>query len=360
MARKQWLILIIVLSLFAVSGSAGKAAGGQNSDFRMGLETHFLAENGPLLSIASSASVLSTRPTRVRFEGAISQITIPPEGMPEIWIVAGTVVTINADTVIAPPGYRTIVGDWVQVKAIRNGDGSFVAEHVHVRIGATGAVPIEFRGLIESIEAIGDNADRLVVAGIRVIRGPDTQVEGELRVGLVAQVRGDQQANGEVLARWITTSSPETIPTTVEFEGEIREMQNDWWLIALDGERLDDERVVKVWITDAQIEGTPRVGLMAEVRGRQREDGSVSASVIRIEGFNPSQEVHFHGRVASISQDVWVIGADANERTVYLTGDTFVDEGRAPALVGNLAFVAAVQRSDGSFLALRIRLERPG
>ena len=354
MVRKQWLILFIVLFLFAASGSAGTAAGGQNSDFRTGLETHFPPENGFLLSVASGASVLSSRPIKVRFEGAVSQITIPPEGMPEIWIVAGIEVTINGNTVIVPPGYRTVVGDWVQVKAIRNTDGSFLAEQVHVRIGATGAAPIEFRGLIESIEAIGDNSDRLVISGITVIRNPDTQVEGELRVGLVAQVRGDQQANGEVLARRIVTSPPDAVPTNVEFEGEIRELQSEWWLIA-----LDVQRVVKVWITEAQIEGTPRVGLMVEVRGQQREDGSVSASLIRIEGFNPSQEVDFQGSVIFISQDVWVIRVEANERTVHLTPDTHVDESHAPALVGNLAFVVAVQRSDSSWLALRIRLERP-
>ena len=109
----------------------------------------------------------------------------------------------------------------------------------------------------------------------------------------------------------------------------------------------------------AEIPRQGHVGLKAEVRGRQRGDGSVAATFILVEDINPQQEVRLSGQVVSMTQEVWVIAVGANAQTVYLDANTFIDESRAPALPGNLVSLLALQRSDDSLLALRIRLERP-
>jgi len=295
------------------------------------------------------------RPMKVRFEGEISSITTVPETGDEVWMVAGVEVIITEDTIVAPQGYQAAVGDWAKVKAVRGIDGTIVAEYVDIRISAIEASNFEFRGPIESIEETSLASEiELVVGGTRVLADDNTEIIGDLVVGYVAEVAGELRADGVVLAHRIATLSPEDAETSVEFKGEIKGINADWWLVEW------EDATVTVWKTEAQIEGTPFVTLLAAVRGFRRGDGSVNATMIRVEEPNPIDEVHFSGTVVSLSQDVWVVRTEAGDKTVHIDFYTFIDESRAPALEDNIAHVTAKQQPDQSFLAFRIRLERPG
>lgn len=290
----------------------------------------------------------NVRPTRIRFEGTVTQITPSEEGAH--WIVSGVEITVTPVTLITPQGYQVGVGDWVRVKGVRVGEGPILAEEIHAQVGAIEAALIEFRGVIESTESQSDGATKLVVSGRVVISSRSTEVEGDLVVGYLAEVRGEAQADGVVFARRIVSSPPATVQQTVEFEGRIEQMQIDWWLIG----------GIKVWIAGAEIPRQGMVGLSAEVKGRQRADGSVDAAVIQVEELNPSQEVRLTGQVVKIAQDSWIVSVGGVERVIYTGLNTYIDESRAPAISGIAADVLAVQRADDTLLAIRIKLSRPG
>lgn len=341
MVRTFMLISLLLLLLFPY-GSAVQAAGLSEA----GLTNVSAPIESP--SAVSRTHLQNARPTRIRFEGTVSAITATEDGAR--WLVAGVEVHITASTLIAPQGYQVAVGDWVQVKGVRAGEGPIVAEQINAQVGAIEATLVEFRGVIEDAEAQQDGTTKLIISGRTVIRSGSTVVEGELLVGYLAEVRGEAQADGVVFARRILSSPPATVQQTVEFEGTIEQMQLDWWLVG----------GVKVWIAGAEIPRQGIVGWDAEVKGRQRSDGSVDASLILVEELSSSQTERLTGQVVQVGQDSWIVSVGGTNRTIYTGLNTFIDESRAPAIAGNLAEATVVLRPDETWLAIRIKLSRPG
>jgi len=86
----------------------------------------------------------------------------------------------------------------------------------------------------------------------------------------------------------------------------------------------------------------------------------VDASLVLVEELNPSQTERLTGQVVQIAEDSWIVSAGGKNRTIYIGLNTFIDEGRAPAVVGNWAEAVVVLRPDETWLAIRIKLSRPG
>jgi len=335
------LISLLLICLFLLPGPTGEAAGGERPNIRPVAQSE--APTPP-----HTQRLLEVRPVRVRFEGYITQIMPQEEGA--MWEVAGVQVMVNDTTVIAPEGYAPTVGDWGRITALHRENLPLLAESVAIRLAPIGATAVEFRGVIESMQAQADDIIQLVVSGTTVLKTRNTSVEGELRVGHVAQVIGALQADGVVIASRIAALAPDTAAQLVEFEGTIEEIHETWWLV----------EGVKVWIAGAQIPRQGHVGLTAEVTGIYRNDGSVDASFILVEDVNPTQEVRLSGQVIAIASETWQIQTPAGAQAIYVGANTFVDESRAPAIIGAHADVLAIQRADQSLLALRIRLSRTG
>jgi hypothetical protein len=336
------LLISLALLLLLPFGSAVQATG--LTDAGPTSVHSALASPAPL----SRMYLQNVRPIRVRFEGTVTQIS--PSETSAQWIVSGVEITVISATLVTPQDYQVTVGDWVQVKGVRVGEGPILAEEIHAQVGAIEAALVEFRGVIESIEPQPGDVTMLIVSGRAVIRGRSTEVEGDLVLGYLAEVRGEAQTDGVVFARRIVSSPPETVQRIVEFEGLIEQIQIDWWTIG----------GIRVWIAGAEIPRQGMVGLSAEVKGRQRNDGSVDAAMILVDELNPFQEVRLTGQVMRITQDSWSISVGETERIIYTSLNTFIDEGRAPAITGNLAEVLAMQRLDGTLLAIRIKLNRSG
>lgn len=329
--------------------------GGCTVTFRVG---DWIAEQSAVLPdqrsqrISLNAAEPAARPIPVRFEGLIEDM-VTLSGQEAVWTVDGQSLVVNAETVIEPVGYPVAEGDWVKVNATGTPE-QLIADHINVRIGAIEAPPFEFVGAIETIQDEG-GALTLIVAGTRVLTDEQTEVIGELAVGHVAQVVGDQQPDRSVLARQINTESPQDALAAVQFEDEITEIQDDYWFF---GDPNRPENWVKVWIVDAEIPVQGHVGLSAEVSGTRLADGSVKATRIQVQTLNPFDEIRFSGIVTDLGRDAWVVDRPAGAQIVYLDAHTFVDESRAPAILGSLAHVMAVQRQDGTLLAIRIAMAR--
>ncbi len=220
-------------------------------------------------------------------------------------------------------------------------EGNLHAESISLQPpGPPLGYPVEFRGLIQEMDArywVVD--DRLVFIT------KSTSIQGQPEIGALAEVKGTCLFSEVVLARSIKVAVPGA-HAEVEFEGVIESMSEDTWIVS----------GVTVTISPVTvIEGTPALGLTAEVQGVLEPDGSVLAQQIAIKDAIPWPEVDIEGLVESIEATHWVVAG----MTVLVDAETFIDDSRAPAEVGMWAQVRALRRQDGSLLALRIRLSRP-
>jgi hypothetical protein len=296
---------------------------------------------------------------KVRFEGRITDL--PDEGLIGEWEVETTnstsrAVTFSVDenTRITPSGVRPEVGDWAKVTAVRREDGTLLALKVHIRKDNPPR-PVEFRGIIERIE--GDPPTMIVVSVltatdaqsslVEVLIDEDTRIEGELRVDAHVKVQGLLLDNRSVLAKLIVVKYPE-----VEFRGRIESIEGDVWIVA----------GFTVLTADATITGaTPRVGLLAEVKGTKVGARIVHATEIEVK--DPSLEpVKIRGIIAALPETgeitgIWIITTeDGNNVSVEVTADTVIDTRHGEVEIGALVRVTAVPQDTGTLLAQRIKV----
>ena len=204
-------------------------------------------------------------------------------------------------------------------------------------------VRVRLEGTIESIEP-----QFWIVDGRRVLFDENTLFEGAqwAAVGRRAAVDGLLvQTDGHVLALHIKVEPPpppEKPVETVEFKGTVERIDGDAWTV--NGTRV---------LVDANtvIEGTPQVGATAQVKAVRRDDGSLLATRIVVE--SPQERVvEFEGPIDSIESGHWIVGG----RVVQIDANTVIE---GDPQVGSVAEVQAVERSDGTLLARRIRILPP-
>ena len=149
----------------------------------------------------------------------------------------------------------------------------------------------------------------------------------------------------ELVALRIKITPREEDQAEVEFEGIIESLTETEWMVG----------GVEVAVNeDTIIEGTPQVGLTAEVRATILPDQTVLATRIVVET-TEGNEVTFEGIIESIGETEWQVAG----QIVLIDAGTIIDESRALAEVGMWAEVKAVLQKDGSLLATRIKIERP-
>jgi hypothetical protein len=345
MVRTILIPLILSLSLL-VQGSSGSAPA-------LGLAE----SDAPALCRASLlplAETMAPREIKARFEGTITSQLPSPGGSDEIWTIADVDVLITPQTIIEPQGYQAAPGDQAQVIATHSG-GGYCGLSVTVRVGAIAALPVEFQGVIQEIIA-GQEITELEIKGTRVILDASSEVIGKLAVGLLARVIGDKQGDASVLARSVATESEQEASVSVELEDQIIAVEVEHWVLG--DPDADPEQHVKIWTGNAEIVNQAHVGLTAQVRGYRRADDSVDASTIVVEEIDSSTQRQFEGTVTVIEGDRWVIDTVGGAFTILLDQSTFVDEARAPATIGSWSKADTVQLSPGTYLAVRIRMER--
>jgi hypothetical protein len=200
---------------------------------------------------------------------------------------------------------------------------------------------VEFRGLIQETQP------RYWVVGNRLVFIANTTViQGRPQSEALAEVKGTFLYGHVVLAKTIKVTLPDAF-AEVEFEGIVESLGERVW------------KVSGVTVTVAQatvVEGTPALGMLAEVRGVLQPDESVQAQRIRIKSPDFTPQFDLEGEVEQIEATHWIVGS----RAVLINSSTFIDESRAPAEVGMWAQVRVLQQHDGTLLALRIRLSRSG
>jgi hypothetical protein len=282
------------------------------------------------------------------------------------WTISGVVVQLNAKTVVLEQAGPADVGAKVQVIGVRQQDLSILARTIKVLKPPAQLQPVQFTAPIGALPGSGlmgewtVGAETVVVSEATVILP-----EGVLpAIGDIAHVIGFRTADNKVDARSIQIRKPAVVE--VAFTGPIQSFSDTEWTI----------RFVQVVIAPTTvIDGTPDVGLIAEVKGILQADRSVLATHILVR--EPAVEpITFQGIIVTKSADgfpaVWGIrpltSADLLPSIVdvEVTEDTALDESRGAADVGALVQVIAVaadltvgSETDAVFTAMRIKVLRP-
>jgi len=212
---------------------------------------------------------------------------------------------------------------------------------------------VRFEGVIEAMPA-GSMYGEWVVAGQAISVTQSTEIEGTLAVGAYVKVKAERQADGSLVAIKIKVEAPEgDEKTEVEFQAIIKSLPEG----GLIGEWVVGNHTLTVDV-NTEIEGTPQVGLMVEVKAERQADGSLLALEIKIlRAPGCEREVEFKGVIKELPAGTltgfWLIGCchqvEVNVNTVI--------EGTPE--VGAFVEVKALHRCDGTFLALEIKVITP-
>jgi len=290
---------------------------------------------------AGSAEVKAPpRPITVKIEGFVTRTydTVPGE----LFVEDMTILVVES-TLVSPESYVPIVGDYVEVTAVLDGE-TWTA--TYIRRSGDFYAPTEFRGMIESFPGTPDYVGKWSIGGINVEVDNRSAVTDTPVVGHYAQVQGWLQENRTVRATLVTILDPVAEALKFEYEGIIeattRTTPGVWRIGGYDG----------LVTQDTVIKGVPEVGSTAQVQGHETATGGRIFDRIQVR--DHQVQLRIEGPIERITQDYWIV----NDQVIEVFDTTFIDESRARAAVGRWAEVVANQ--EGIFLrALRIRIERP-
>jgi hypothetical protein len=289
---------------------------------------------------------------QAKLKGVIQQLPNTP-GFIGDWMVSGRTIHVSSATHIEQEEGVVRVGAMVKVEGTQRTDGSIDAREIEVLEGAE-AIEVEFTGVVQGLPSTPGFIGDWMVSGRIVHVSSTTKIvaeAGPVILSAMVVVNGTQRADGSIDGNHIVV-----LPNIVEFQGVIEDLPaatgfiGDW--------RIGGKTVHVSSLT--RIEGTPVVGLKAEVHGSMRADGSIDASKIEIlgAGQEEDQNVVFRGAVESLPSGgtligVWIVSG----RIVHVTSDTRLQSNDGAFVMGATVKVKGTQMSDGSVLATRIQLK---
>lgn len=275
---------------------------------------------------------------------------------PTKWLIGNTLVLVDGSTQFSFKDGPAEVGAWTKVWATSNAAGALHADLIVVlrRPGQLG-LSVQFAG--ELHKQAGD----LWVVGDMLIRiASDTHlpvIPPTLHCLLWVEgvVEGDL-----VRARTVEVIASEPVEVPTEFEGTIAGIQGDKW-------RVDETSVT---VPPRVIQNGPAaVGQHVEIRAVRQSDGTLIASLARM--VKEPEEAKVTAIVASIVEDksgtqIWdlivfsdELWANPEPVTMYVDGNTLLDESRAVAKPDQWVDITALPLSGGQYRAQVVRVEQP-
>jgi hypothetical protein len=269
-------------------------------------------------------------------------------------VVSGHVVKTDAQTSIIG---TLAVGKLVQVKGSAQSDGSILASRLKVEDAPGAEGEVEFRGVIASLPGTPDFTGNWVVGDFTVTVNISTtidQTRGVVAVGAIAEVKATRQPNGSLLAGRIKIEDANEFENEAEFKGTLSNLTGSAPTFT-----MTVNTITVTTNSQTQISGTLANGVLVEVHGSTQPDGSVLASLIKVE--HPEVEpieleftAHISGTLPPGLLGTWTFD---NGRSVTVDAHTLIDQSRGLAAPGALAQVRAVKQPDNSWLAVRIKVE---
>ncbi len=252
-------------------------------------------------------------------------------------------------------------GMFVEIKALLQDDGSYLAIKIEVEERKEEAFEIEFKGAIDSL-----GTDYLVIGGQKILVTDQTEIEikkhqkgalSDLQIGMKIEVKALRLNDGSLLAVKIEVEDGENGYQKIELTGAIDSLSTDFiillgYTVYVDTNTIIlDGRYMPATLNDL------KKGQIVKVKGFIQDDGSVLAYKIKAKDF---WMAHFNieGVIEALSADkITVQGVTFNidSATIFYNYDhtpiQFTD-----LTVGQTVKVKAVRETDGSYLALTVKL----
>ncbi len=302
----------------------------------------------------------------VEFSGKVDELPNTAGRLGD-WKVAGRTVHVSASTYLKQEDGPLEVGVVVEVEGSQRGDGSVDALKIETKSESGNSGSVEFTGTIESLPSDAGRIGQWSIGGRKVNVSAGTEIKqenGQVAVGVVVEVKGDQIQDGSINATEIETKSGPggASGSFVEFHGKIEALPGTTGQI---GVWTVSGRKVNV-IASTVIEHSERglaVGVSVEVKGAVQPDGSINATKIEIEGASSSNDPNeFYGKIESLPAATNLVGDwKVGGRTIHVTAATSIERKYGTVAVGAFAEVYGPPQNDGSINATRIEVKQgPG
>ncbi|PKO21355.1 MAG: hypothetical protein CVU38_15140 [Chloroflexi bacterium HGW-Chloroflexi-1] len=285
-----------------------------------------------------------------RFEGYLKA-----QG-PDKWLIGDFSVLVDQRTALNEKRGPATIGAWLIVWVNSDANAGLRAELIFVDRPAGQSGP-----MVQFTNRLNKQSGAWWVIGDTLVQiTPETTLIGDPRVGHLVWVMADPKSPDLLCAVIVESvaATPENVP--VEFEGAIAQVGVAAWQV--DGRQVMITEETAIW-------GDAAVGKSAEVKAVQAQDGTLTAHIIRV--VDQTDELTLGVLVAAIlptetGATVWDVllfsgdpGAYPTPTTIYVNGNTLVDESRAVAKAGQWAEVRGLPVGQGEFKADMIRLEEP-
>jgi hypothetical protein len=274
----------------------------------------------------------------VRFEGIVD--SRPADQVEGTWVISGQHVEVIARTRIVEQKGPAEKGARVVVNATRSGDQLTALQ---IRVVEPAQATVRIKGIVGELPK-EDGQTYVVVNGLKVAHNEDTEINGELDVGVLVKIEALVAGSGFTATKIEVLGFP-WIPRIVEFEGTIESVENSTWVVD-EHEFTVSERTI--------IIGPAEVGKHAEVRALEQSDESLLALWIRIK--EEPEIKSWEGlidRLPWLRWGFWLVDGEA----VLVTPLTEIT-GLEPE-VGKWALVEAQRRGRLPWHALKIEVKDP-
>ena len=315
--------------------------------------------------LTNSFNVHASDDSDFEFTGLIE--TLPnTTGFIGDWKVDGRTVHVTSTTQLKQSDGQFAVGKTVKVEGIKQTDNSVNAKSIETKSAPAGGPPSSFKffGAIEELPNTTGRIGDWKVAG-RVVHVSTTTVieqnDGPVAVGAKVEVEGSQRADGSVDARKIHTDDDSSSTGSIEFNGTIESLPSTTGRIGewgISGRKVNVTAATRI----KQDKGAVAVGVLVQVKGVLKADGSVDATDIETKSSatNPGG-----GRVSEFSGTIEVLPGTAGQigvwtvsgRKVNVASSTVIENASQGIAVGKRVEVKGAVQADGSINATRIEIK---
>lgn len=280
------------------------------------------------------------------------------------WKVAGRTVHVTASTKLKQSDGQFAVGKTVKVEGFKQNDNSVNAKEIETKSGSSSSGSLKFYGNIEELPTTTGRIGDWKVAGRTVHVTATTVIEqedGPVAVGARVEVEGSQRADGSVDASKIETEDGSSSSGSFEFYGTIESLPStagrlgEW---AISGRKVNVTAATRL----KQEKGLFAVGVLVEVKGVLKTDGSVDATEIETKsgsgGTSGGKFSEFYGTIETLPGTTNQIGAwTISGRKVNVAATTVIEHPERGITVGNRVEVKGVVQTDGSINATKIEIK---